>query len=49
MKTELFNIVNRNYRAVRYLDKNRKEERENAIALSTVMIGIAMILIALYA
>ena len=49
MKTELFELVNRNYRARRYLDKNRKEERDNAIALSLAMISIAIFLIALYA
>jgi len=48
MKTEMFEIVNRNHRAVRYLEKNRKEERRNTIVLSAVMIGIAIILIVLY-
>lgn len=47
MKTELFDLVNRNYKAVRYLDKNRKEEREQAIVLLISMVGVAIALITL--
>lgn len=42
MKTEMFDLVNRNHRAVVYIEKNRREETENGI---TLLIFMALILV----
>lgn len=47
MKTEMFDLVNRNHRAVVYLEKNRREETVNGIALLIFMVLVLITVIIL--